>query len=89
AESSSGGCNEKNDGDQRDERWMSWRSWLIEYASQSEQMEHDDEQREGGLFAQNIEKDGSMPRVEEESMVAEEGESNRLFWEACLADGYP
>ncbi|EHA8592544.1 hypothetical protein COCNU_contig69613821G000010 [Cocos nucifera] len=89
AESSSGGSNEKNDADQRDERWMSWRSWLVEYASQSEHMEYDDEQREDGLLTQNIEENGSMPRVEKESMVAEERESNRLFWEACLADGYP
>ncbi|XP_008812668.1 uncharacterized protein LOC103723514 [Phoenix dactylifera] len=90
AESSSGGCEDENDGDRRDERWMSWRSWLLENASlQSEHMEYDDEQREDGLSTQDIEKDGTMPRVEKESMAKEEGESNRLFWEACLADEYP
>lgn len=88
AESSSGSGGD--DAPPRDERWMSWRSWLIEYASRCKYTKFDDKQGKNKSSTQITEENGLKPVEEKKkSTVAEERESHRLFWEACLAHGYP
>ncbi|RRT34684.1 hypothetical protein B296_00053004 [Ensete ventricosum] len=87
AESSSG-CGGGDDeggaaGREADERCMSWSGWLAEYASQYEVV------ADVVVGCDQKGANGSASGVTGPEAAMADAESDRLFWEACLAHGYP
>ncbi|RRT46431.1 hypothetical protein B296_00040608 [Ensete ventricosum] len=64
-----------------EERCLSWRCWLVERAPEYPVGEVDDRRAAKGCSASVT--SGEPPAA------ASDAESSRLFWEACLAHGYP
>ncbi|KAH7654253.1 hypothetical protein IHE45_19G132000 [Dioscorea alata] len=74
-----------------DQRILSWKSWLMEISPKYEQCNNINCDQDGHKGKDKGEgevegEDDGMSTMEE---LVDEKESNRLFWEACLAHGYP